>query len=164
MCDRSHISDTTRLAVQLSMAVFASTLHAQDFKDVSGDCLTGRCTLPILFPVCARLSIALGIPLWAICLSRVWRLDLLSATTFVLYSGYTGFRFLRYRSVDDDKRSCKFYSVSAMSHFSCKSVCLTPLAKKFWLSIHQALPAYLHLSMVVGNLWSVTLSSRLPRS
>lgn len=92
-CDQSHAPRTVRVAVQLSTAVLASTLHAQDFKDVSGDRLTGRCTLPIIFPFGARLSVALGIPLWSICLSRVWRLDPLSASAFVLYSAYTGVRF-----------------------------------------------------------------------
>ncbi|KAF8551272.1 hypothetical protein OG21DRAFT_297790 [Imleria badia] len=130
-CDRSQVPNTAQLAVQLSTAVFASTLHAQDFKDVSGDRLTGRCTLPIIFPFGSRLSVALGIPLWSICLSRVWRLDLLTATAFVLYSGYTGVRFLLHRSVDDDKRSCKFYS--------------------FWLSIHHILPAYWRICMAASS-------------
>ncbi|KAF8125716.1 UbiA prenyltransferase family [Boletus edulis] len=117
-CDRSHVHKTAQLAVQLSTTVFASTLHAQDFKDVSGDRLTGRCTLPILFPLGSRLSVALGIPMWSICLSHVWHLDLLSATVVIVYSGYTGIRFLLYQSVDDDKRSCKFYSVSGCIHFA----------------------------------------------
>ena len=112
-CDRSHVPEIAKLAARLSTAVFASTLHAQDFKDVSGDRLMGRRTLPMIVPVGSRLSIALGIPLWSVYLSRVWCLDRLSATAFVLYSGYTGTRFLLCRSVDDDKRSCHFYSVSA---------------------------------------------------
>lgn len=111
-CDRSHVPETVQLAVQLSTAVFASTMHAQDFKDVSGDRLVGRRTLPMVVPLGARLSIALGIPLWSICLSRVWHLDPLSAAAFVSYSSYTGARFLLYRSIADDKRSCNFYSVS----------------------------------------------------
>ncbi|KAF8418239.1 hypothetical protein L210DRAFT_2447886 [Boletus edulis BED1] len=34
-----------------------------------------------------------GIPMWSICLSHVWHLDLLSATVVIVYSGYTGIRF-----------------------------------------------------------------------
>ncbi|KAG8214405.1 UbiA prenyltransferase family-domain-containing protein [Butyriboletus roseoflavus] len=149
VCDRSHVPKTAQLAVQLSMAVFASTLHAQDFKDVSGDRLTGRCTFPIAFPFLSRLSVALGIPLWSICLSHVWHLDLLSSTAFLLYSSYTGVRFMLYRSIGDDKRSCKFYSVSAC----CIpwEWCIDILAK-FWLSIHHVLPGYWHICMAICNL------------
>ncbi|KAG9315970.1 UbiA prenyltransferase family-domain-containing protein [Chiua virens] len=117
-CDRSHVPKTAQLAVQLSTAVFASTLHAQDFKDVLGDRLTALC-----------------IPLWSICLSCVWRLDTLSAMVFVAYSGYTGIRFLIYQSVEDDKRSCRYYS--------------------FWLSIHHILPAYSRICMAAVTLWSL---------
>ncbi|KAF9238256.1 hypothetical protein BU15DRAFT_62665 [Melanogaster broomeanus] len=43
-----------KLAVQLSVAVFATTLHCQDFKDVDGDRLMGRHTLPMICVVGAR--------------------------------------------------------------------------------------------------------------
>lgn len=153
VCDGSHVPKTAHLAVQLSVAVLASTLHAQDFKDVSGDRLTGRCTLPIAFPFFSRLSIALGIPLWSICLSHVWHLDLLGSTAFVLYSSYAGVRFLLYQSVDDDKQSCKFYSVSA--YCIPWGSCVDALAK-FWLSIYHVLPGYWYIRTGIYNLWPFT--------
>lgn len=67
------------------------------------------------FPIASRISVGLGIPLWAICLSIVWGLDLLSAIAFVAYSCYTGTRFLLYQTLEADKRSCKYYSVSVFS-------------------------------------------------
>ncbi|KIJ64605.1 hypothetical protein HYDPIDRAFT_111982 [Hydnomerulius pinastri MD-312] len=124
-CDCSHVSQIARLAIQLSIAAFASTLHAQDFKDVAGDLLTGRRTLPMLFPVASRISIALGIPLWSICLSFVWDLDHLTAAAFVMYSCFTGAHFILYQTVEADRRSCKLYSL--------------------WLIIHHVLPAYWHI-------------------
>ncbi|KAF9223003.1 hypothetical protein BS17DRAFT_782938 [Gyrodon lividus] len=133
--DWSRVDQTGRLAIQLSTAVFASTLHAQDFKDVSGDRLTGRRTLPTIFPVASRISIALGIPLWSICLSLVWNLDLLSSAAFIAYSCFTGVRFVLYQKVDDDRRSCKFYSL--------------------WLSIHHVLPAYWDFCMAASSVWGM---------
>lgn len=113
-CNRSHVPQSVWLSVQLCTAIFASTLHAQDFRDVSGDLMMGRRTLPIVVPLGSRISIAFGIPLWSVFLSRVWGLDPLSTTAFVSYSAYTGARFLLYRSLAGDRRSCDFYSVSYM--------------------------------------------------
>ncbi|KAG6334282.1 hypothetical protein ID866_4810 [Astraeus odoratus] len=120
--DHMRVSPTGQIATELTVAVFASTLHAQDFKDASGDRLTGRRTFPILFPVASRAAIGLGIPLWSILLSIVWQLDLLSASAFIAYGCVVGARFMLYRTVDADKRSCKYYST--------------------WFSLHHLFPAY----------------------
>ncbi|KIJ59313.1 hypothetical protein HYDPIDRAFT_100911 [Hydnomerulius pinastri MD-312] len=111
-CDWSKLSATGRLAVHLNVAVFATTLHAQDFKDVSGDRLTGRRTFPMMFPLASRMVVGLGIPLWSFILIKIWDLDVLSSALFTIYSCYVGARFMFYRSVEADKKSCKYYSVS----------------------------------------------------
>jgi 4-hydroxybenzoate polyprenyltransferase len=100
------------LAVALSSTAFATTLHAQDFKDEEGDRLTGRRTLPTIFPKAARFSMMIGIPLWSYGLSCVWKIDALSTTAFVLYGAFVGTRFVMYDTVGADKQSCKYYSVS----------------------------------------------------
>jgi hypothetical protein len=100
------------LAVALSSTVFATTLHAQDFKDEAGDRLTGRRTLPTIFPKAARFSMMFGIPLWSFVLSCVWKIDALSTAMLVAYGALVGTRFAMYRTVSADKQSCKFYSVS----------------------------------------------------
>ncbi|KAL4063855.1 UbiA prenyltransferase family-domain-containing protein [Scleroderma citrinum] len=110
--DHTQISPTGRIATEVTIAVFSSTLHAQDFKDAGGDRLTGRRTFPILFPVASRVAIGLGIPLWSIFLSFMWQLDWLCATAFIVYGFVVGARFMLYRNVADDKLSCKYYSVS----------------------------------------------------
>jgi 4-hydroxybenzoate polyprenyltransferase len=107
----SRMDKVGALAVALSSAVFATTLHAQDFKDEEGDRLTGRCTLPTIFPKAARFSMMLGIPLWSFVLSHIWKLDALSTTAFVAYGAYVGARFVMYDTVGADKQSCKFYSL-----------------------------------------------------
>lgn len=120
--DHTQLSQTGQIAAELTVAVFSSTLHAQDFKDADGDRQTGRRTFPIAYPIISRIAIGLAIPLWSIFLALVWDLDILSATAFVAYGCYVGMRFMLYRTVKDDKRSCKHYST--------------------WFSLHHLFPAY----------------------
>ena len=111
-CDPSKVSETGKLAVQLTIAVFTSTVHCQDFKDVEGDRLTGRCTVPIMFPIASRLVVGLGLPIWSYLLCCIWDIDWLCTVAFVAYGCFVGGRFLCFRTRDADKRSCKYYSVS----------------------------------------------------
>ncbi|KAG2067725.1 hypothetical protein BDR04DRAFT_1120290 [Suillus decipiens] len=99
------------LAVALSSTAFATTLHAQDFKDEVGDRLTGRRTLPTIFPKAARFSMMVGLPLWSLGLSRIWKLDALFTTAFVAYGAFVGTRFVMHDTVSADKQSCKYYSL-----------------------------------------------------
>jgi 4-hydroxybenzoate polyprenyltransferase len=121
-CDPSTVSETGKLAVQLTIAVFTSTVHCQDFKDVEGDRITGRCTVPIMFPVASRLVVGLGLPIWSFVLCCIWDIDWFCTLAFVAYGCFVGGRFLCLRTRDADKRSCKYYSV--------------------WFSLHHLLPGY----------------------
>ncbi|KAI6037486.1 UbiA prenyltransferase family-domain-containing protein [Pisolithus marmoratus] len=120
--DRTQVSPTGRIAAEVTVAVFMSTLHAQDFKDAEGDRLTGRRTFPIAYPVASRFAIGLAIPLWSILLAVMWQLNLLCGIAFIGYGCYVGARFMLYRTVQDDKLSCKYYCA--------------------WFSIHHLFPAY----------------------
>ncbi|KAG2064511.1 hypothetical protein BDR04DRAFT_1179582 [Suillus decipiens] len=111
----SCIDNVGTLAVVLSMTVFATTLHAQDFKDQEGNRLTGRRMLPTLFPKSARFSMMVGLPLWSFSLSCIWKLDALSTAALVGYGAFVGTRFVMYDTADADKQSCKFYSVTGVS-------------------------------------------------
>ncbi|KAI6120226.1 UbiA prenyltransferase family [Pisolithus croceorrhizus] len=113
--DHTQVGPTGLVATGLMFAVFSSTLHAQDFKDVDGDRQTGRRTFPIAYPVMSRIAIGLAIPLWSVLLALLWELDILSATAFVAYGCYVGTRFMLHRSVQGDKRSCEYYSVSIIT-------------------------------------------------
>ncbi|KAI6001135.1 hypothetical protein EDC04DRAFT_3124655 [Pisolithus marmoratus] len=110
--DHTRVSPTGQIAAQVTVAIFMSTLHAQDFRDAEGDRLTGRRTFPIAYPVVSRFSIVLAIPFWSILLTIMWQLDLLLAIGFVGYGCYVGARFMLYHTVQDDKLSCKYYCVS----------------------------------------------------
>ncbi|KAG2360756.1 UbiA prenyltransferase family [Suillus spraguei] len=98
-------------AVALNCAVFATTLHAQDFKDEEGDRFIGRRTLVTLFPTFARVSMVIGVPLWSFFLSRLWSVDLTCSVVFMAYGIVVGGRFMVYRTSSADKQSCKLYSL-----------------------------------------------------
>jgi 4-hydroxybenzoate polyprenyltransferase len=110
----SRLEPTAISAIIMSLAVFASTLHAQDFKDVEGDRLIGRQTLPIAFPNLARTSMLIGLPLWSIYLSRVWGVDALCTSAFTAYAAMVGLRFMTCKTSQAARRSCKLYSVSVV--------------------------------------------------
>ncbi|KAJ8592538.1 hypothetical protein M405DRAFT_859652 [Rhizopogon salebrosus TDB-379] len=120
--DMSRLEPTAISAIIMSLAVFASTLHAQDFKDVEGDRLIGRQTLPIAFPNLARTSMLIGLPLWSIYLSRVWGVDALCTSAFTAYAAMVGLRFMTCKTSQAARRSCKLYSL--------------------WFSVAHLLPAY----------------------
>ena len=114
-CDPSKVSETGKLAVQLTIAVFTSTVHCQDFKDIEGDRITGRRTVPIMFPITSRLVVGLGLPIWSYLLCCIWDVDRFCTLVFVAYGCFVGGRFLCLRTRDADKRSCKYYSVNSRS-------------------------------------------------
>ena len=111
-CDPGRVSETGKLAIQLTIAVFTSTVHCQDFKDVGGDRITGRCTVPIMFPITSRLVVGLGLPIWSFVLCCIWDIDWFCTVAFIAYACFVGGRFLFLRTRNADKRSCKYYSVS----------------------------------------------------
>ncbi|KAG2067722.1 hypothetical protein BDR04DRAFT_1026565 [Suillus decipiens] len=98
-------------AVALNCAVFATTLHAQDFKDEEGDRFIGRRTIVTLFPTFARISMVIGVPLWSFFLSRLWSVDFVCSVVFMAYGIVVGGRFMIYRTSSADKHSCKLYSL-----------------------------------------------------
>ena len=91
--------------------MFASTYHVQDFKDVEGDKLIGRQTLPIVHPKQARKTVIVGLLTWSIALVLIWELDIVSAAALVLLGTLIGLRFLKYKTIADDQVSFYLYNV-----------------------------------------------------
>ncbi|OAX33127.1 hypothetical protein K503DRAFT_700948 [Rhizopogon vinicolor AM-OR11-026] len=90
------VAGTTRIdnigarAITFNCAVFATTVHAQDFKNEEGDRFTGRRTLVTLFPTFARMSMMVSIPLWSFYLSRLWKVDYICSAAFIMYGMIVG--------------------------------------------------------------------------
>lgn len=110
------------LAVLLSTSILTTTYHAQDFRDINGDRLIGRKTLPVVYPSIARPSVAFGVMWWTVVLCSVWELcsiqgssgivDVLVAALLFGVAGVVGWRFVLLRDVKDDKVSFHWYNVS----------------------------------------------------
>ncbi|KAG1786094.1 UbiA prenyltransferase family [Suillus plorans] len=121
-CDASHMDAAACLSVAISTAVFATTIHTQDFKDEEGDRLTGRMTLPIMSPQLGRASILPLLAFWSIAVSFVWQLTWAYSILLLCFSVLVGVRFLLLRNRAADQTSFLLYNV--------------------WLSAVHILPGY----------------------
>lgn len=102
------------LSIILSIALYATTNHAQDFKDEDGDRALGRSTIPLAVPKVARMSIFVGLAFWSIILSVVWELNLLYAVCFIALGVLIGGRYLKYEGMHQDQVSYYWYNVSIL--------------------------------------------------
>lgn len=114
-CDASHMDAAACLSVAISTAVFATTIHTQDFKDEEGDRLTGRMTLPIMSPQLGRASILPLLAFWSIAVSFVWQLTWAYSILLLCFSVLVGVRFLLLRNRAADQTSFLLYNVSPNS-------------------------------------------------
>ncbi|KAF8174925.1 UbiA prenyltransferase family-domain-containing protein [Pholiota molesta] len=123
--DRARINTVAVLAVCISGGIFATTIHAQDFRDVEGDRLIGRQTLPIVFPNIAKYTVIGPLIIWSIALSYIWQLDLAFACIFCYLAFFVGFCFLNAQTVKDKQVAYDWYNV--------------------WLSVANVLPGYYYI-------------------
>ncbi|KAI5884952.1 uncharacterized protein SCHCODRAFT_02558791 [Schizophyllum commune H4-8] len=88
------LSLTSIHAIIMTVLIQATTIHAQDFRDMAGDAAIGRKTLPMLLPrALARWSIGILLLSWSIILVAFW--DLPAGAALVMYglAGYTACSF-----------------------------------------------------------------------
>lgn len=111
--DRSRVDGSALMCIITSAAVLSTTIHAQDFKDVDGDRIVGRSTLPIAFPRLSRASMIVGLLAWSTVLAQLCQLDMITASLLLALGGAIGLRFLRYDSVSEDQFSYLLYNVRA---------------------------------------------------
>jgi 4-hydroxybenzoate polyprenyltransferase len=109
--DRTNLDPIAISAIRLSACMLASTYHVQDFKDVEGDRLIGRRTLPIVHPKQARKTIIVGLLIWSAVLVDIWELDVFSAAALISLGALVGVRFLIYKTIPDDQVSFVLYNV-----------------------------------------------------
>ncbi|KAH8088965.1 UbiA prenyltransferase family [Cristinia sonorae] len=120
--DRNTLDNIAIASICISSGILATTYQAQDLKDIHGDRIAGRRTLPIVSPVIARLSISGGLILWSVGLALVWGLQLDALLLFLAPGMLTAFRFWALKTVREDQISFYWYNV--------------------WLSCVHALPGY----------------------
>ncbi|KAJ7902542.1 UbiA prenyltransferase family [Mycena olivaceomarginata] len=123
--NRHRLDEVAILSIAISAGIFATTIHAQDFKDIEGDRAIGRRTIPIVLPSIARYTILVALTLWSIGLAGVWKLGIFEATAFISLGFLVGGRYIFCQSTVDDQISFYWYNV--------------------WLSAAHALPGYYRL-------------------
>ncbi|KAF7300857.1 S-adenosyl-L-methionine-dependent methyltransferase [Mycena kentingensis (nom. inval.)] len=121
--DRSGLDRAGWLAIFLSGSIFATTIYAQDFRDVVGDAEICRTTIPLRFGYSARPALLLGILAWSVLLSLVWELDLYTTAGLIALGAWAGGRFVLWTSVEEDRRSYFWYNIW---------VCAAHLAPGYW--------------------------------
>ena len=100
------------IAVAITAGIYATTYQAADFKDIVGDQMVGRKTLPIVWPAIARPTVFIGLVLWSMGNVAIWRLDIMTAMLFLAFSTYVGSRYLMLSDIREDQVSFYLYNVS----------------------------------------------------
>jgi hypothetical protein len=96
----------------INALIIFTTIHAQDFRDIDGDKMIGRRTIPTDWPpLLARASIILGIMAWSLGIgssSTSWLTNL----SFLVLGFSTSARFLMYQNPEADRKTYTVYNVS----------------------------------------------------
>ncbi|TCD63858.1 hypothetical protein EIP91_004872 [Steccherinum ochraceum] len=120
--NRSVLDTIAMAAIGISSGILATTYQAQDLKDIHGDRIAGRRTLPIVAPTIARFSVSGGLLIWSLGLAALWQLQWDALLIFLAPAVFTAYRFLILKTVPEDQVSFYWYNV--------------------WLSCVHALPGY----------------------
>lgn len=107
---------STAAALVGNFLIIFTTIHAQDFKDIVGDKIQGRKTLPILVPTLSRLSMPCLLLSWSWAVHNMCALSGISSVVLFVTSTIVGGRFLFLRSVYDDQMSYLLYNVVFFFH------------------------------------------------
>jgi hypothetical protein len=110
--ERRALDSIATLSVLLSAGILATTVHAQDFRDVDGDRAIGRRTFPIILPCIARYTLIAGLIAWSIGLAQIWKLDWPPAFGFFSIAGIVVGRFQFLAGIREDGVSYNWYNVS----------------------------------------------------
>ena len=108
---RHSLDSASVTSILISAGIFATTIQAQDFKDVVGDRIIGRKTLPIVAPDTSRPVLMISILLWSVVISKLWGLDNLASFAFIQLALAVGMRYVFLKSVKSDERSYYLYNV-----------------------------------------------------
>ncbi|KAJ3846637.1 UbiA prenyltransferase family [Lentinula lateritia] len=106
----------------VNLLLIASTIQVQDFRDVVGDRIQGRATLPAIFPNLSRIITSILISVWSFELSILWRVSGVGATIYVIFGLYISGRIEFQRSQAEDKCTLGLYMVSDLCVY-CNYIC-----------------------------------------
>ncbi|KLO12994.1 hypothetical protein SCHPADRAFT_874683 [Schizopora paradoxa] len=129
--NRRSLDSIARISILCSAGIFFTTIQSQDFKDVEGDALIGRKTIPIVHPKFAAPTLALALLIWSALLAYVWQMDVLTAIPACALSLWVGVCFVTSKRVEEYQRSFYIYNV--------------------WLTAMHALPLVRRMASVAVN-------------
>jgi len=90
-------------AIILSGFIIATTIQAQDFKDVLGDRIFNRSTMPIVWPRASRVTVLVAMAAWSLWLPRIWGISSGVADVFGATGLSVGLCCYLFRSVKADQ-------------------------------------------------------------
>lgn len=114
--DRAEFDIVATRAILISISIYATTTHTQDFKDVEGDIKIKRSTVPLDNPRIARPSVLFGLIAWSLLLSHIWDLDGVTTTALCSLGIHVGVRFCKKNGRKNDQISFYWYNVSIFPH------------------------------------------------
>ncbi|THU92638.1 hypothetical protein K435DRAFT_671769 [Dendrothele bispora CBS 962.96] len=111
-----------------SACIICTSAHAQDFRDMRGDAMKKRSTLPLSFPSFSRLTMPILLIAWSFVLGYVCHTNATVHATLLLLAFVTGVRFLAFRDPHADQTSYNLYNVSIWVWFRACEICVAPPA------------------------------------
>jgi len=118
--DRHEFDSIALRSILLSITLYATTTHTQDFKDVIGDYKIGRSTFALYMPKVSRASVLAGLVMWSAFLSKVWEMGPVLSAILMGLALFVGSRFCLMSGKRNDQVSFYWYNL--------------------WLSMSYALP------------------------
>jgi len=107
---RDSFGRVAQVSLVCSVMIFTTTTYAQDFKDVDGDALVGRKTVPIRYPTLAGPILAATLQAWSAFLVLLWQVDLTTTVLFGTLSVCTALSFVTSRTVLGYQRAYYIYN------------------------------------------------------
>ncbi|KAI0753485.1 UbiA prenyltransferase family [Daedaleopsis nitida] len=118
----NHLDGVALCSIAASAGIFATTIQAQDFKDVDGDRAIGRRTIPIVFRTQAKWTVIVPLVLWSVGLSALWSVDFASCFALVVLAMFVGLQYMSGKGRKEYQVAFYWYNA--------------------WLSAAHLLPAY----------------------
>ncbi|KAH8699214.1 UbiA prenyltransferase family-domain-containing protein [Talaromyces proteolyticus] len=110
----SNQTDTrdARLWMLVFGLMILTTIHAQDFRDMDGDALKGRTTIPLIMgPKFSRWTLACSLIFWSVFCPFCLHLPLYAYFLTLGLGGFTGLRFVTKTDNASDKSSFHLYCI-----------------------------------------------------
>ncbi|TDZ29095.1 Fumagillin beta-trans-bergamotene synthase [Colletotrichum spinosum] len=108
--DGKELHGLKAVAVLMIGAIFATTGHAQDFRDRSADAMMGRRTIPLLLSQhVARWSLAALMVCWTVGLIALWRPPAVASVAFALLALRSMYGYVSSHDEKDDYASYCWY-------------------------------------------------------